>query len=114
VQPQVVVICGERMLTETPNAPRKDTLLRQLRPRAPDAATLRVLGVDEFTFGKGHGYGTILVDLERGARSISSRIGAGKPWSSDCGSIRGSRSSAATGAACMRKPPGRACRKPFR
>ncbi len=43
------------------------TLLRQLRQRSksPSAAP-RVLGIDEWAWKKGHRYGTILCDLERG------------------------------------------------
>ena len=43
------------------------TLLRQLRRRSkPPSAAPRVLGIDEWAWKKGHRYGTILCDLERG------------------------------------------------
>ncbi len=43
------------------------TLLRQLRRRSkPPSAAPRVLGIDEWAWKKGHRYGTILCDPERG------------------------------------------------
>jgi len=43
------------------------TLLRQLRRQSkPPSAAPRVLGIDEWAWKKGHRYGTILCDLERG------------------------------------------------
>jgi transposase len=44
-----------------------DTLLRRIKQPTTGAPTPRVLGVDDWGMRKGLSYGTILVDLERGA-----------------------------------------------
>jgi transposase len=45
-----------------------DTVLRQLKGLARDTApTLRVVGIDDWSWRKSQTYGTIIVDLERRA-----------------------------------------------
>jgi hypothetical protein len=44
----------------------KDTLLRLVRARAPEAKPApRVIGIDDWAWKRGHRYGTIVCDLER-------------------------------------------------
>ena len=57
-----------RLMTRLGMPQSKDTLLRSLkrgvRDRA-DAAPVRVVGIDDWSWRKGTTYGTIMVDLER-------------------------------------------------
>ena len=75
---------GSRLADQLGMPTSPDTLLRRIGQMAMrDAPTPRVLGVDDWAIRKGQKYGTILVDLERGAviDLLPGRDGATlRPW----------------------------------
>ena len=60
-------IGGERIVSKLGMPASRDTLLRLIRRKA-DAPHQepRIIGVDDWAFRKGHSYGTLICDLERG------------------------------------------------
>ncbi|AFL50525.1 transposase IS204/IS1001/IS1096/IS1165 family protein [Sinorhizobium fredii USDA 257] len=96
---------GERLMRRLGMPVSDDTILRQLKRDAALVscdATIRVVGIDDWSWRRSWRYGTMIVDLERRAWRVR-RDG----WS---GTLL-SRSSAETDAGCTRKLLARVRRK---
>ncbi len=110
---------GSRLAVQLGILASDSTLLRQLRRRAASnsAATPRVLGIDDWAWRKGHRYGTILCDLERGKviDLLPERTAESAEQWLRATLVR--RSSVATAPVCMPKqlpgPRPRLCRLPI-
>ena len=58
---------GQRLAGDIDHLTRRDTLLRLVRGIAmPEPPPPHILGVDDWAKHKGHTYGTIMIDIERG------------------------------------------------
>jgi len=110
---------GERLTSHLAAPVSRMTLLRLVRglPQpVVEAAALRVVGVDEFAFRRGHTYGTVLtvlVDMQT-RRPVDLRADrAADTWPSGSRATPRSRSSAATAPAPMpTAPPAGRCKPP--
>jgi transposase len=108
---------GERLMKRLGMPVSDDTILRHLKrqvARLQANATVRVAGIDDWSWRKGLTYGTIIVDLERRevVDVLQDRTTAGPP--NGLASTLRSKSSAAIAAVCMRRARERARPRPGR